>query len=214
MPMARGPRENPAHLRLVSESAPHDDAPGIAFAARDVDWAILMAHAQDGDSAAYLRLLQETAPYLRSLARRWCHEPQDIEDAVQDILLTMHAIRHTYDPARPFGPWLVTIANRRCVDRLRRQGRRKARETPLTSEHETFAEPGTNSEEGPDRTGLVAAVGRLPPKQRQAISLLKLREMSLKEAAKASGMSIAALKVATHRAVKNLRRMLTDRKDT
>ncbi|MGT2467816.1 sigma factor (plasmid) [Mesorhizobium atlanticum] len=47
----------------------------------------------------------------------------------------MHSIRHTYDPARPFGPWLVAIANRRFVDRLRRQGRTRARETPPTARH-------------------------------------------------------------------------------
>jgi RNA polymerase sigma-70 factor (ECF subfamily) len=38
--------------------------------------------------------------------------------------------------------------------------------------------------------------------------MLKLKEMSLKEAANASGRSIAALKVATHRAIKNLRQLL------
>ncbi|MGT2467815.1 hypothetical protein ACVOMV_27650 (plasmid) [Mesorhizobium atlanticum] len=50
--------------------------------------------------------------------------------------------------------------------------------------------------------------------QRQAIRLLKLREMSLKEVATASGMSIASLKVATHRVLMSLRKMLTDRSDT
>jgi len=29
------------------------------------------------------------------------------EDAVQDVLLAIHEKRHTYDPARPFGPWLA-----------------------------------------------------------------------------------------------------------
>jgi RNA polymerase sigma-70 factor (ECF subfamily) len=38
--------------------------------------------------------------------------------------------------------------------------------------------------------------------------MLKLNEMSLKEAAMASGRSIPTLKVATHRAIKNLRRIL------
>jgi RNA polymerase sigma-70 factor (ECF subfamily) len=50
--------------------------------------------------------------------------------------------------------------------------------------------------------------------QRQAIRLLKLKEMSLKEAATASGMSIASLKVATHRALKSLRKLLADSSDT
>jgi RNA polymerase sigma-70 factor (ECF subfamily) len=65
-----------------------------------------------------------------------------------------------------------------------------------------------------DRIGLERLIERLPPKQQQAVSLLKLKEMSLKEAAKVSGMSIVSLKVATHRALKGLRRMLTDGEDT
>jgi RNA polymerase sigma-70 factor (ECF subfamily) len=52
------------------------------------------------------------------------------------------------------------------------------------------------------------AINQLPIGQRQAIELLKLREMSLKEAAATTGMSIAALKVATHRALKALRKLL------
>ncbi len=180
---------------------------------RDVDWAILMARAQDGDRTAYHRLLQEIAPYLRSLAARRHRDPTDAEDAVQDILLTIHSIRQTYDPARPFGPWLVTIANRRFIDRLRRQGRVRARETPLTTEHETFSEPRSNLGESTDRRELEGAIAELPPRQQQAIRLLKLKEMSLKDAAVASGMSITSLKVNTHRALKNLRKMLVDRSE-
>ena len=47
--------------------------------------------------------------------------------------------------------------------------------------------------------------------QRQAITMLKLEEMSLKEAAAKSGMSIASLKVATHRGIKALRKLLKPR---
>src|SRR6266487_574362 len=164
-----------------------------------------------GSGAAYYRLLHEIVPYLRALAARRHRDPNEVEDAVQDILLTIHSIRQTYDPARPFGPWLVTIANRRFVDRLRRQGRVRARETSLTTEHETFSEPRANLEESTDRHELEGAIGHLPPRQQQAIRLLKLKEMSLKEAAVASGMSITSLKVNTHRALKSLRRMLVDR---
>ena len=168
--------------------------------ARDVDWSILMARAQGGDAQAYRRLLEEITPYLRSLAARRWREPSEIEDAVQDVLLTVHAIRHTYDPTRPFGPWLVAIANRRIVDRLRRGGRTRARETPLMPEHETFAAAPANHVEDPlERRALAASLARLPHGQREAIELLKLKEMSLKEASAATGRSIAALKVATHR---------------
>jgi len=199
----------PPLLRLVGNEDAARAAPEPMI--RDTDWAILMAHAQDGDRSAYQRLLREITPYLRSLAARRHRDPSDIEDAVQDILLTVHAIRHTFDPTRPFGPWLVTIANRRFIDRLRRQGRRRDRETPLTPEHETFSEPRANLEERPDRHELEKAIDELPPMQRKAVQLLKLNEMSLKEASTASGMSIASLKVNVHRAVKNLRKILGDR---
>ena len=175
-----------------------------------------MARAQDGDRQAYRRLLEEIAPYVRSIAVRYMQNRGDLEDAVQDVLLTIHAVRQTYDPMRPFGPWLVAIARRRIIDGLRRRGRASAREIPLDPEHETFPTPEANYQEAAsDRRALRKAVEDLPPGQREAIRMLKLEEMSLKEAAKASGMSVAALKVATHRAMKSLRKMLaTDKQDT
>jgi RNA polymerase sigma-70 factor (ECF subfamily) len=173
------------------------------------EWALLMARAQAGDPAAYRRLLVAITPYLRALAARYHRVPQDAEDSVQDILLTVHAIRHTYDPNRPFKPWLVAIGRRRIFDRLRGQARVRARETFLLPEHETFAATEANSYEAePDRRALREAVAQLPDSQRQAITMLKFEEKSLKEASAASGMSIAALKVSTHRAVRKLRKIL------
>src|SRR5215470_16715288 len=131
--------------------------------------------------------------------RRCFKQPSDVEDAVQDVLLTVHMVRHAYDPSRPFGPWLLAIVNRRIIDRLRRETRQKAREIALSAKHETFSASATNlSDANFDAAALGEAIERLPPEQRQAIRLLKLNEMSLKEAAEANGRSIAALKVATH----------------
>jgi len=185
---------------------------GVPPRVRDPEWSILMARAQKGDGDAYRQLLNDVTPYIRSLAARQHSDPSDAEDAVQDILLTLHAIRQTYDPSRPLGPWLVTIARRRLIDRLRRQGRLRSRETRLTAEHETLAARPTNIDEKiSNRRELEAAIDQLPRRQRAAIRLLKLKEMTLKEAALASGMSVAALKGATHRALKNLRTMLSNR---
>jgi RNA polymerase sigma-70 factor (ECF subfamily) len=174
-----------------------------------------MAQAQDGDREAYRRLLEGITPYLRLLARRCFKESADVEDAVQDVLLTVHMIRRTYDPARPFGPWLVAIASRRIIDRLRRDTRRRAREVALSADYETFADATTNREKNVldesallDEVALGHAIERLSPDQRQTITMLKLNEMSLKEAAAACGRSIPSLKVSTHRAIKSLRRLL------
>ena len=174
----------------------------------DADWSILMARSQAGDRNAYRRLLLAVTPFLRTLARRNRLEASDAEDAVQDALMTLHAIRHIYDPARPFGPWLVAIAQRRIVDNVRRRSRQRRRETELRVEHETFSVHETNFDDASDRRAIERAVEELPPAQKEAIRLLKLKELSLKEASEKSGMSVAALKVATHRGLHSLRKML------
>ena len=207
--MSSGRHSGPARLTLVG--APTVDE---TRKAGGLDWSRLMARAQDGDRQAYRTLLQDLTPYLRSLAGRCFKQPSEVEDAVQDVLLTVHMVRHAYDPGRPFGPWLVAIANRRFIDRLRRETRMKAREIALSAEHETFPEPETNLDrELSEQTALNEAIKRLPLEQRQAVTLLKLNELSLKEASALSGRSIAALKVATHRAIRNLRTILNKQGD-
>ena len=183
---------------------------------RRLDWSGIMARAQEGDRNAYRTLLEDMTPYLRSLAGRCFKDASDVEDAVQDVLLTVHAVRHAYDPSRPFGPWLVAIANRRFIDRLRRQTRSKLRDFALAAEQVTFSGGQANlppriEESSLNEAALHEAIENLPPDQRQAIKLLKLDEMSLKEAARTSGRSVAALKVATHRAIANLRKLLLPR---
>src|SRR6516162_6675241 len=195
--------------RETVAAAPRKSAIDVALDDRDRDRAMLMARAQAGEREAYRRLLEDITPFIRALASRRLRDPSEVEDAVQDVLLTVHVIRHTYDPSRPFAPWLPAIANRRIIDRLRSRARSNLRQTHLSPKHETFlvAEPKLEYT-GPDAAALRTAIDGLPSGQRQAIKLLKLEEMSLKEAAAQSGMSIAALKVATHRAVSSLRKML------
>jgi len=213
--MSPGPRGRRSSLTVVASSAGATGGERNANRARD--WSGLMARAQDGDRHAYRALLEDMTPYLRALAARCFKEPNDAEDAVQDVLLTVHAIRHTYDPGRPFGPWLVAIANRRLIDRLRRHIRARSREIELSSEHETFSPDAANfqfEDTSADSAALHAAIATLAPDQRRAINLLKLKEMSLKEAALASGRSVSALKVATHRAIKSLRKRLRQSSET
>jgi RNA polymerase sigma-70 factor (ECF subfamily) len=181
---------------------------------RELDWSILMARAQDGDANAYRRLLENITPYLRAHAARCHRNPSDVEDAVQDILLTLHAVRRTYDPARPFGPWLTAIARRRLIDRLRRQGRRRAFETEFEPTYETLADPPANLGDMTNIHEIAAAIDRLPSRQREAVQLTKIEGLSLKEASAASGMSVAALKVATHRAIQRLRGFLSGGSET
>jgi len=192
-------------------SANQDPAPQSPEETADPDWSALMAESQKGDRQAYRRLLRSILPYLRALARRAGLPGEEVEDAVQDVLMTLHAIRHSYDPARPFAPWLAAVARHRIIDRRRRLSRRAQRESPMDSETETLpALPTYLPETASEVRRMREAIATLPKGQRQAIEMLKLKEMSLKEASAASGQSISALKVAVHRAVKRLRSLLTE----
>lgn len=172
-------------------------------------WGGLMARAQDGDAAAYRALLLAITPYARAIAGRALRERADAEDVVQEVLMTVHRIRHSYDPARPFRPWLVAIVRHRVLDRLRAGGRRAAWETGWVAEAETFAGDAANEDTlAWDGKALRAALERLPAGQRQAIEMTKLREMSLREASAASGMTVGALKVAVHRGIARLRQLM------
>jgi RNA polymerase sigma-70 factor (ECF subfamily) len=181
---------------------------GQARAARDERWSGLMAAAQAGDAAAYATLLREIAPFLRAIARRRIADFAEAEDAVQDALLTLHAVRHTYDPTRPLRPWLAAIAERRALDRLRRTLARGARETPLDALPDHASSVAPQAERGLADQDLRDAVAQLPESQRQALRLAKLEELPLAEASRRSGLSVGALKVATHRALRTLRRRL------
>jgi RNA polymerase sigma-70 factor (ECF subfamily) len=178
----------------------------------------LMRTAQAGDSEAYLQLLQHIVPRIRQIVghRRGFAGGADVEDLVQDILLSLHTVRATYDPNRPFMPWLLAIIRSRLADGARRYVRQHAREVNVDDPTVTFADKGTNTdhETFENRKALACAIRSLPAGQRQAIELLKLKELSLKEAAAKSGVSIGALKVATHRAMVALRRMLNGTRES
>lgn len=176
----------------------------------DARWASLMLRAQDGDRGAYHALLRALTPYLRAIAQRYLGRCEDAEDALQDVLMIVHGVRHTYERGRPFKPWLSTIASRRCIDLLRRRAHRLRHElagTPLPDLHaDVGAGPEDSMSHGIEASSVRAAVDALPARQREAIRLLRLSELTLQEAAVQSDQSIGSLKVACHRAMKSLQR--------
>jgi len=171
-----------------------------------------MAAANAGDGEAYAQLLKAVTPVIRRVvAQRWyVRSPIGVEDVVQDVLLSVHAVRATYDPMRPFLPWLLAIVHHRVADAARKHKRSTGREVQVDEPSVTFlaAEANTYGTGYGDVDALQVAIRSLPAGQRNAIELLKLQELSLHEASAATGTSVGALKVATHRAMSTLRRML------
>lgn len=182
------------------------------MAAEDPCWREWMRAAQQGDRVQYGALLAAVIQPLRRAARaRWPQaDAAAIEDAVQETLLALHRSRHLYDPERPFMPFLFGIMRFRGADVMHRSRRAGARETPIDDLPETSDALSTNSDQdkGLEAEALRAAIARLPDGQRRAIELTKLQELSLEEASAVSGLSVAALKVATHRGVQALRKLL------
>jgi len=168
-----------------------------------------MRAAQGGDKVAYGRLLRDCTQPIAAVARRQGVRDALVDDVVQETLLTIHQIRHTWDPSRPFLPWLRAIAARRAIDGLRKQGRHGAREVFDPISYEAAPEEGPGAAEAVDRADdsqrLGAAIATLPDGQREAVEQLVIADRSLKEAAGLTGKTEGALKVNLHRAIKSLR---------
>ncbi|MCW5695261.1 MAG: sigma-70 family RNA polymerase sigma factor [Bauldia sp.] len=170
-----------------------------------------MIAAQGGDQVAYRALLSAAVPVVRRVARAIGVPPASVDDVVQETLLSMHRLLHTYDPARPFAPWLNAIARRRSIDMLRAQGRRSTREVHAPIAYEAHAEEEDRYvavEMKGDAERLRPAINALPEGQREAVKLLGLDGYTLAESAELSGKTKTALKVSFHRAIKSLRARL------
>ena len=169
----------------------------------DEEWSSLMAAAQRGDSGCYRRLLGDLQPWLRRyFARRL--PPAVVDDAVQDTLIAIHEKRHTFDPARPFGPWLAAIARYKWIDRLRALKRMAAE--PLGDDLAT-ADHGSAVLSA---TILNQLLGGLKPAQADAIRLVKIQGFSIEEAAARTGQSTSLVKVNIHRGLARLTTIVQD----
>jgi len=191
-----------------SQSVPDEAATASSDETPDRRRAAWMAAAQAGDRRAYEKLLADSVALIRAVARRQGVAIDHLDDVVQETLLTVHRVRHTFDPARSYDAWLAAIAARRAIDALRSLGRRDRREwhDEAALDHHpdaTDASAATESEQRARR--LHAAIASLPPGQREAIEQLGLRERSLREASELTGRRSGALKVNLHRALKALR---------
>ena len=169
----------------------------------------LMMAAQAGDPAAYQAVLRACVPVAAAIARRQGHSPDQVDDVVQDVLLTIHRALATYDPARPFLPWLRAIASRRAVDAWRQYGRHGGREIHDPDAYLNHADQGPEAEQQSvshqQADTLRAAIAQLPEAQREAMERMGLQEQSLEQASRDTGRSKVALKVNLHRAIKALR---------
>jgi RNA polymerase sigma-70 factor (ECF subfamily) len=163
----------------------------------------LMARAQAGDREAFHALFKDIGPFIiRSLQRR-LPDSREVEDICQEVMVAVYKSRHTYQPNRPFEPWLFGIIRNVTGKHFRRDQERLVLEVPVDDLPELCAEDSWTPE-----IEWREAVGQLSFMQIEALGLTKLQGLSVAEAAKRTGTSISSIKVRVHRAYASLKRPL------
>ncbi len=171
-----------------------------------------MRAAQEGDSSTYEELLREILPTIRGFVFSRMVGRDEAEDVVQNVLLSIHRSRHTYQPSRAFKPWLRAVMRNAIIDSAR--GRRNEWRQQQFEEHEH-----ASNDQGPDASRIdlswpiANALAELPDGQREAVESLHLRGMSVKEGAAQTGTTPSAFKVRAHRGRRMLRALLKGKEE-
>lgn len=174
-----------------------------------MDLEMLMRQALAGDKHAYTAVLQATSQFLRPFLAKRLSYSTEVEDLLQEILLSIHKARHTYDGERPYKPWAFAIAKFRLLDHLRMHYADHLRHAVELSEVENnLTEPVTES--ALSYESIREEIHLLPEKQATILQMMHQQGYTAKEVAEKIGMKESAVKVAAHRAYKVLRRRLVE----
>ena len=171
-------------------------------------WAGYMAAAHRGDKRLYERLLGELASAIERYVKSRFGKLSFAEDCVQECLLAIHNARHTYDPDRPFRPWLFAIVRNKTVDMLRRSYAGERGPVEPIDASLLAQQPDLDAE---IEAGDILA--KLKPQFRSALTLTKVIGYSVDEAAQRCGISTTAMKSRVRRAVRAAESLLNAERD-
>jgi RNA polymerase sigma-70 factor (ECF subfamily) len=178
------------------------------MSSRENLWAGAMRAERRGDGAAYERLLKDIAFVLRRLVRTRLLKVglsvHEAEDVVQEILIGLHAKRHTWDEARPFLPWLHTITRYKFIDAARRLRREASYRVEITMDElsETVEAPAEDTDRSMVELDRHLAV--LPQGQEKVVRALALDGATVRATAENLHTSEGSVRVLYHRALRRL----------
>ena len=165
------------------------------------EWLVL--HAQSGSPEALEQLLKLWYPKLRRYASRQMRDPEAAKDVVQETLLAAaKRIRQLDDPAA-FPKWLYRILQRRLVDHLRAQIRRRRYDAPAAAADSSAATPEAG-------TPLEDALASLAAESYRIVHLHYLIGLSVKEISSLIEVPEGTVKSRLHSARAQLRNLLTE----
>lgn len=166
-----------------------------------------MRQSLNEDAQAYAALLKATAQLLRPFLSRRLYSGNEVDDVLQEILISVHKARHTYDGERPYKPWVYAIAKFRLQDHLRAHYADHLHDAEDISELEEVL-PDDVTETGFNYEAISGEVEKLPEKQATILRLMHQEGYTAREVAEKMGMNESAVKVSAHRAYKILREKL------
>lgn len=172
----------------------------------------LMARIQAQDDAALATLYRRHTPLLRTVIARVVHNEHDVDDLLQEVFLELWNRADHYDEGKGKAlGWIVTLARRRAIDRIRRrQAYARAEERlRLETEHEPQQTRHQGVEEdvnASDRAEIFRKLlATLPEAQREALHLAYFRGLSQREIAAKTGIPLGTIKTRLELAVRKIR---------
>ncbi|MBR4810302.1 MAG: sigma-70 family RNA polymerase sigma factor [Bacteroidaceae bacterium] len=127
----------------------------------------------------------------------------DAEDAVQDLFIKLWGNRDQLDTVLNFKAYCTTLMKNLCIDRLRKEQKVQSMEPGPDVAESRLVDEDYDAREKLER--VLAAIERLPGRQRDVMKMYVLEEMSYEEIAEKTGMSNLTLRVLLSNARKSLR---------
>lgn len=158
-----------------------------------------------GNQVDYGKFLTSITPILKRMIVTKLASAE-VGDVVQEILISIHKARHTYDGERPIMPWIAAIASFRITDHLRKHYSQMRHQTVDISELENILADVT--EDGSANESIDELLQSVPEKDKNILKLMHVEGYTAKEVGLKLGMNESAVKVAAHRAVKKIRAKL------
>src|SRR5438034_3087374 len=144
----------------------------------------LLTRVARGDEAAFAALYDELAPRVFGLCRRIVRDPAQAEEVAQEVLVEVWRMAGRYDPAKgSAASWVLTIAHRRAVDRVRAEQASTARERRVATEEVPYDDVVEAATARLERQQVRRCLQGLTDLQREAITLAYYRGYSYREVA-------------------------------